>query len=173
MKNFEENLKKKLQHFEESIKSYSNMHRADPAILQNIKVQLSSGMIELKKIASLAANVNSRELRITPFDKENMKSISSALLKSELGNVTDVKNEILLTLRPLTDEYKEKIKKEVKEICNRTKENLRQIRHDFLNNLKKEEKAEDERKRKEKEAQNIFDKCNKQIEEMLEAFLKR
>lgn len=173
MKDFEDTLKVKLQYFDNSIKAYGNMHKADPAILYNLKVAIDLGSQELKKIASIVAGAGGRELRVTPFDQTHLKPIASALIKSELGNVSDLKHEILLTLRPLTEEYKEKIKKEVKELGNKTKESMRQARNDFLNKIKKQEKSEDERKRKEKEVQNLLDKQNRQVEDLIAAFVKR
>jgi ribosome recycling factor len=158
--------------FEEVLKTYSNLHRADPNLLHSIKVSTPHGITTLKSIASIVATTDSsRGLRVTPFDSNNLKIIAKVLWDAELGNVTETKNEVLLALHPVTQEYKNRIFKEVKETAEKHKIIIRKKRQDFLNDIKKLAN-ENEKKLQEKKIQKIIDDNMSKIDSLLNGFMR-
>lgn len=159
--------------FIESTKSFGDLTRADPGILSPIRVQTNHGIQDLKSLASFVSSSDgSRSFRINPFDSDNLVHIEKALWNAELGNVLKLKNEILLTLNPVTEEYKQKVLKTLKDGAEKTKIIIRQKRQDFLNDLKKE-KSENIRDKIKKEVEDIVKKCIDEIEDIMSKFIRR
>ncbi|MFN9113090.1 MAG: ribosome-recycling factor [Bacteroidota bacterium] len=156
----------------ELIKSLNNINKADPSLINSIKIQTDSGLIALKSLSSIVGNNEQRNLKITPFDSQNIKFIKKTLWDEQMGNVLETKTEIILTLPPITKDYKEKILADTKKKTEEIKVRIRQIRQDFLNKLK-DVKSEDEKKKKQKDIQNIIDKYVNKIENSIKEITKK
>ena len=170
MKEFEKTIDDIIKKFDEIIKSYGNINRADPNIFSNIKVVTETGSFVLKAISSIVGSSDgSRKIRVNPFDSKNIKSIAKALMDAEMGSVQEGKTEILIILNPVTKDFKEKIVKECKVLLENFKVRMRQMRQDFLNNLKAI-KSENEKKSQEKAMQKIFDDKTKIMEKLYNDF---
>ena len=150
--------------------------RANPALVENIQITYYGNSLPLKQIASIGIP-EPRMIVIQPWDKNAVSEIEKALLKSDLG-ITP-KNEggiIRLLLPPLSKERREELKKMVSRLAEQTKVSIRNIRREFMDDLKKllkeGEKGEDEVKQEERELQKLTDQHIKNIDKLLERKVK-
>ncbi|GAH95839.1 unnamed protein product, partial [marine sediment metagenome] len=78
--------------------------RANPALVDNIKVDCYGTPTPLKQIATISAP-EARLILIQPWDSSTLPSIKKAILKSELGlNPTSDRNVIRLSIPQLSEE---------------------------------------------------------------------
>src|SRR3989344_5149078 len=68
------------------IKEYSqlNIGRASPVILDGVSVESYGSYVPLKNVASVSIE-DPKTLRITPWDKNQIKEIEKAIVSSNLG----------------------------------------------------------------------------------------
>ncbi len=173
MNELEKSLKDQYSRFEDLLKSTRNINKADPNLLNSLKVHTENGIQNIKSIASIVGSSDgNRTLKVTPFNSNDIKAIGKALWETELGNVTESKTEIMLVLHPITKDYKDKILADIKKKSEDIKVRIRQLRQDFLNNIKAL-KSEDEKKKKQKDVQILVDKFINQIEDSLKILVKK
>jgi len=111
----------------------------------------------LKAIANLKISSN-HELVARSFEPKMTPLISKTILDSQLGYKVErsTKEEVYLTLTPITTQIKEKLIKEVKLITEEGKKTFRLIHQDLKNWLKKETNlSQDQKKNYEKQADKL------------------
>ena len=111
----------------------------------------------LKSVANLRISPN-HELVIHSFDPKTTPLISKTILDSQLGYKVErsTKDEVYLTLTPITTQIKEKLIKEAKLITEEGKKNFRLIHQDIKNWLKKENSlSQDQKKSYEKQGDKL------------------
>jgi len=133
--------------------------RANPALIENIKVDYYGTPTPLKQIATITAP-EARLLVIQPWG--SLSSINKAILKSDLGlNPVSDKNMIHLTIPQLSEERRKEL---VKAVHKRTEDGrvaLRNVRRDAVEELRKLERekeiSQDEQKRAQDRLQELTD----------------
>lgn len=147
--------------------------RASPALVENIAVEYYGTSVPIKQLAGISVP-ESRSIRIQPYDKNALKDIEKAILKSDLG-ITP-KNEggvIHLNLPQLTEERRKELTKVIKHLGEEHKVSLRNIRREVMDALKKQkgsgELSEDAEKKKEQELQKLIDKYVKDIDSIIDS----
>jgi ribosome recycling factor len=147
--------------------------RANPGILDRIKVSAYEQMMPLNQVASISVP-EARLIVVEPWDKSLLGAIEKALLKSDLGiNPINDGKIIRLAIPPLTEERRKQYVKQAKAVAEDRKTVIRNIRREMNEKIKGEEKAksiseDDSKKWQEKiqEITNIFiDKITKLSEE--------
>ncbi len=158
-----------IDHLFEELKSIRT-GRANPAMLDNIMVEVYGSQMRIKDVASVNA-VDSRQLLIAPFDMTTKGLISKAIEKANLGFMPIVDgNAIRIKIPPMD----ESLRKEMIKICSKRGEdgkvNIRNIRreaNELVRKLKTEGKlAEDEKNKMEKQIQELTDKSCKEMDEI-------
>lgn len=146
--------------------------RANPSLLDHIKVSYYGSDVPLKQIAQVAAP-EPRSLVITPFDKNAFADIEKAIMASDLG--LSPKREamvIRLSLPSPSEERRKELAKVVKKEAEEGKVALRNIRREAVDALKrkKNEKqiTEDDEKNQDKKVQEITDKFSAEIDKLLQ-----
>jgi len=141
--------------------------RANPAILNKVVVPYYGVATPLQSLANISIP-EARQLLIRPFDKTTIGAIEKAIYESDLGltPINDGEN-IRINIPQLTEERRLELIKQVKAMGEETKISLRNIRHETINNIKKQAVSEDEEKRLISQLQLIIDDYNKEIEEKL------
>ncbi|MGI6309714.1 MAG: ribosome recycling factor [Bacilli bacterium] len=141
--------------------------RANPAILNKVVVSYYGVATPLQSLANISIP-EARQLLIRPFDKTTIGAIEKAIYESDLGltPINDGEN-IRINIPQLTEERRLELIKQVKAMGEETKISLRNIRHETINNIKKQAVSEDEEKRLISQLQLIIDDYNKEIEEKL------
>ena len=156
MENAIENMKKR----------FSNVRagRANPKILDVVMVNYYGNPTPLKQLATISIP-EARTLAIKPFDKSALSDIEKAIFEANIGLTPNNNGEtILLVIPPLTEETRKSYVKEVKQISEECKINLRNIRQDSNKSVQKSELTDDEKISITKDIQDLIDKYNKKVD---------
>ena len=156
------------------IKEYSqlNIGRASPMILDGISVESYGSYVPLKNVASVSIE-DPKTLRITPWDKNQIKEIEKAIVSSNLGLSVAVDTSGIRVIFPqLTTETRQTLVKVLKEKLEESRITVRKERErvwDEIQKLEKEGKiTEDEKFKAKEDLQKIIDKTNKNLENIFE-----
>lgn len=167
LKKSEERMQRRIDHLTEEYKSI-RAGRANPAILDKVKVDYYGTPTPVNQVASVSVP-EARTIIIQPWDASILGAINKAILSSDIGiNPQNDGKLIRLNFPPLTEDRRKEIVKEVAKIAEGTKVQIRNVRRDTLDELKKMKKdgylTEDDLKDGEKKAQELTDKFIKKTE---------
>lgn len=145
--------------------------RANPQILDPIKVDCYGQLMALKQLAAISVP-EARTLEIRPWDPSTLEAIDKALQKSDLGIPPQNDGKMIrLQLPSMTEERRKEMVKVLGKMAEEARVALRNERRDAIEALKKAEKAkeisEDERKRQEESIQKLTDAYIKKVDEAL------
>ncbi len=145
--------------------------RANSSMLDTIKVDVYGQLMPIDQLATISAP-EARLISIQVWDKGNISVIDSAIQKSELGINPQIDGQIIrLRIPDLTEERRKELIKILKNMGEKGKVSIRNIRRDANEDLKKKLKekkiSEDENKLFEKNIQKITDDNIKNIETIL------
>jgi len=141
--------------------------RANPSSLDGVMVEYYGSMTPLKQLTTISVP-EGNQLLIKPFDKSCLSAIEKAIIAANLGyNPSNDGETIRIVIPALTEERRKELTKQVKAISEETKVSVRNIRHDAIEKIEKEELPEDVEKGLEKEIQDLVNNYNKKIEDML------
>ncbi len=139
--------------------------RANPSSLDRVVVDYYGNPTLLKSIATISVP-EATQLCIKPFDKTCLKDIEKAIFESNLGYTPNNDGEsIRIVIPPLTEDRRRELIKQVKSIGEESKISIRNIRHEGLEKVKREDISEDEAKGIEKQIQDLVNKFNKEIDD--------
>ena len=146
--------------------------RANPHILDRIQVEYYGSMTPLNQIANITVP-EARMLLISPWDQNAVKNVVKAIQESDIGiNPADDGKVVRLVFPMLNEERRKELVKQVKQIAEAQKVNMRNARRDCLDELKNLKKSgeisEDELSSFEKNVQNNLDKFIAKIDEVLQ-----
>ena len=135
--------------------------RANSAMLDMIKVDVYGQMMPINQLASVSVP-EARLITIQVWDQTNIKAVDSAIQKADLGINPQIDGSVLrIRIPDLTEERRKDLIKILKNIGEKNKVSIRNIRreaNDELKNLAKDKKiSEDENKSFEKNIQKITD----------------
>lgn len=144
--------------------------RASPAILDDVRVDSYGKHVAINKVATIAAP-EARLLTITPFDKGLLGVIEKAILTSGLGLTPNNDGKVVrIPIPPLSQDRRQQIAKQLKDIAEDGKVSLRRHRQDSNNLIKSAQKehswSTDEAKKASDEVQKITDNYTKKIDEI-------
>ncbi len=141
--------------------------RANPAILDGVLVNYYGVETPLKQLANISIP-EARQLMIKPFDKSCLGPIEKGIYESNIGLTPNNNGEVIILNIPiLTEETRKEYVKQVKGMSEDAKVNLRNIRQDANNDIKKLEISEDDIKGLTSDVQDLINKYNKIVEEKL------
>ena len=141
--------------------------RANPSSLDGIVVEYYGSMTPLKQLATITVP-EARQLLIKPFDKSSLGAIEKAILTSNLGyNPGNDGETIRIVIPELTEDRRRELVKQVKSISEEARVSIRNIRHEAMEDIEKEDLPEDDEKRIEKEVQDLVNKYNKKVDDEL------
>lgn len=157
-----------LEHFESELRKIQT-GRAQPSMLDGIKVEVYGTLLPLNQ----AANVTAPEpqlLQITPFDPSNINAISTAIRNDQsLGlNPSDDGRVVRVPVPALTEERRRQIVKQAGEKVEEARIAMRQVRQDALQDAKRQKDAktlsEDDLKAVEKEIDRLMSDYQSKID---------
>lgn len=138
--------------------------RANPSSLDGVMVDYYGVMTPLKQLTTISVP-EGNQLLIKPFDKSALNAIEKAIIASNLGyNPANDGETIRIVVPALTEDRRRELTKQAKSYCEDGKVSVRNIRHDTLENIEKEEFPEDIKKSLEKEIQDLVNNYNKKID---------
>ncbi|MCK7473046.1 MAG: ribosome recycling factor [Rhodopseudomonas palustris] len=131
--------------------------RANAALLDRVEVDYYGDKILLSQIASISVP-EPRQLLVKPYDRNDVKSIISAISSSNIGiNPINDGTSIRLMLPPLTEERRRDLVKLAKRYADECKVAIRNIRHEYIDVLSDDEYTEDLKKRIIADIQKVYD----------------
>ena len=135
--------------------------RANAAMLDKIKVDVYGQQMPINQLATITVP-ESRLISIQVWDKSNCSLIDSAIQKSDLGINPQVDGQIIrIRIPDLTEERRKELIKILKNMTEKNKVSIRNIRREANEELKKKLKekkiTEDENKNFEKSTQKLTD----------------
>ena len=145
--------------------------RANTNMLDTIKADVYGQLMPLDQLATISVP-EARLISIQIWDKANIAVIESAIQKSELGINPQIDGQIIrLRIPDLTEERRKDLIKILKNMGEKGKIAIRNIRRDANEELKRKLKekniSEDESKNFEKIIQNLTDTNIENIEKIL------
>ena len=169
-KNYSSKMDKSIQSLKKDI-STLRTGRANTNMLDTIKVDVYGQLMPIDQIATISVP-EARLLSIQVWDKANTNLIESAIQKSELGINPQIDGQIIrLRIPDLTEERRNDLIKILKNMGEKGKIAIRNIRReaneDLKNKLKNKNISEDDSKNFEKLIQKITDTNIQNIEKIL------
>jgi len=117
--------------------------RATPSLLENIKADYYGTPTPINQMAKITVP-ESRQLVIQPWDKNAIKPIEKAILKSDLGLNPNVDGDVIrLNIPQLTEERRKELVRVVRNKAEDQRVAIRNIRRDANEDLKEMENSGD------------------------------
>ena len=169
-KNYSSKMDKSIQSLKKDI-STLRTGRANINMLDTIKIDVYGQQMPIDQLATVSAP-EARLVSIQVWDKGNTSLIESAIQKSELGINPQIDGQIIrLRIPDLTEERRNDLIKVLKNMGEKGKIAIRNIRReaneDLKNKLKNKDISEDDNKNYEKIIQKITDINIENIEKIL------
>ncbi len=146
--------------------------RANPALVEMLPVEYYGTNTPLRELASISVP-EARSLLIRPFDRNTLKDIERAILKSDLGLTPNTDREnIHLNLPVLTEERRRELVRVVNAKSEEARVSLRNIRRESIRDLRSFEEehwiTEDDLHRGKEKIQEITDRFSDEIDVVCE-----
>ena len=140
-------------------------------MLDTIKVDVYKQLLPIEQLGTISVP-EARLISIQVWDKGNVSIVDSAIQKSELGINPQIDGQIIrLRIPDLTEERRKELIKVLKNMGEKSKISIRNIRREANEDLKKKLKdkiiSEDENKSFEKSIQKLTDANITNIEKIL------
>lgn len=141
--------------------------RANPAMLDSVMVSYYGVDTPLKQLATISVP-EARMLQIKPYGRSSIGLIEKAIFEANIGLTPNNNGEVvILNIPAMTEETRREYVKQAKAIGEEAKIALRNIRQDANNDIKKLEITEDEIKSGQEEVQQLIQKFNKKVEDIV------
>ncbi len=169
-KNYSSKMDKSISSLKKDI-STLRTGRANVNMLDTIKVDVYGQLMPIDQVGTVSVP-EARLISIQVWDKANINLIESAIQKSELGINPQIDGQIIrLRIPDLTEDRRKDLIKILKNMGEKSKISIRNIRREANEELKKELKekriSEDENKNFEKNIQKLTDLNIENIEKIL------
>jgi len=160
-----------LEFLDESF-SHIRAGRANPHILDGVRVEYYGSMVPLSNVATVTTP-DAKTILVQPWEKAMLKVVEKAILDSDVGITPENNGEVIrLGIPPLTEERRRQLVKQTKHEAEEAKISIRNARREGIEELKKAVKEglpEDMGKDGENELQKLHDIYIKKVDEMFAA----
>lgn len=171
MAEWKENTKKRMDKTVKDLEHEFNTvrtGRASASLFDKITVDYYGTPTPLNQIASISVP-EARLIVIQPWDKNSLPQIEKSILTSELSlNPNNDGKVIRINIPPLTEDRRKELTKLAKDIAEKHRVALRNIRRDSNDEIKKGDMPEDESKKALDSIQELTDSYVKKINTMLD-----
>ena len=169
-KNYSSKMDKSIQSLKKDI-STLRTGRANTNMLDTIKVDVYGQLMPIQQLSTVSVP-EARLISVQVWDKSNIQLIEAAIQKSDLGINPQIDGQIIrLRIPDLTEERRKDLIKVLKNMSEKSKISIRNIRREANEDLKKKLKekiiSEDENKNFEKNIQKLTDMNIENIEKIL------
>ena len=169
-KNYSNKIDKSIQSLKKDI-STLRTGRANVNMLNTIKIDVYGQLMPIEQLGTVSVP-EARLISIQVWDKSNISIIESAIHKSELGINPQIDGQIIrLRIPDLTEERRKDLIKILKNMGEKSRVSIRNIRREANEELKKKQKdktiSEDQSKNYEKNIQTLTDTNIENIDKIL------
>ncbi len=146
--------------------------RATPSLVEDIVVDAFDQRMPLKQLAAISCP-EERQIVIEPWNKDYVRAIVNAIQKanSELNPMPQGKL-IRVNLPPMTKEYRERLVKKISKIREDARISVKRAREEAWKEVQKAENegdiTEDDKFRAKDELQELVNKHNEKIDDLIE-----
>lgn len=145
--------------------------RANPKLLESVQVDYYGAPTPITQVGGISVP-EPTQLVIKPYDKSIVGDVAKAILAANIGVTPQNEgHQLRIVLPPLTTEHRRQLVKDVHKLGEQFKIEIRNDRRDANDALKKLEKAseisEDDLKGYQEDVQELTDKYNKKIEQLV------
>ena len=157
-------MNKSISVFKDTLKTLRT-GKANAAMLDGIAIDYYGTMTPINQISSISVP-EPRQLLIKPYDKNDAKSIVSAINAANIGiNPINEGTTIRLIIPALTEERRKDIVKQSRKYAEDAKVSIRNIRRDYMDFIKdNDDMTEDLQRRVSDEVQKVTDESIKSID---------
>lgn len=173
IQSLEKSAEQKMQHavaFLEETLAHIRAGKANPRILDGVKVEYYGSTVPLSNVASVNTP-DAKTITVMPWEKNMLHVIEKAIMNSDVGITPENNGEIIrLGIPPLTEERRKQLVKQSKAEAENAKISIRNARRDAIEGAKKLAKegvSEDMIKDSEAALQKTHDRYVKKVEEVL------
>ncbi len=144
--------------------------RANPSLVEHVQVLSYGQPTPLKGVASITVP-ESNQIAITPWDKDMLGAIDTAIRDAGLGlNPVNDGNAVRITLPPLTQERRQELTKQVGKIAEEGRIALRDVRREAVDQVRGDAEAtEDDKFEVTKQLDDLIGSYNGKVEAMVKA----
>lgn len=165
-------MQKALEHLREELAGVRT-GRANPALLEGVKVEAYGTKMDLRDLASINAP-EPRLLVVQVWDLGNVPAVERAIRASDLAlNPATEGNTLRVPIPPLSEERRREMTRLVSEKTEEARVRIRQIRREGIEEIDRAEKrkaiSEDDKFRFHEQVQKITDEFSSQIESLAKA----
>lgn len=144
--------------------------RASAALFNNISVEYYGAQTPLSQVGSISVP-EARIVVIQPWDKSILPAIEKAIMKSDLGLTPNNDGKLIrINFPSLTSDRRKDLAKQAKQIAEKSKVSIRNIRREAMDEIKALEKksdiSEDDQKASDARIQKLTDNFVIQIGEI-------
>ena len=150
-----------------TVHDFASIHtgKATPTMVEGVMVEAYGSMMRLKECAAITTP-DARMIQIQPWDAGLVKAIEKAIQAANLGFNPVVDGKLIrVPLPDMSRERRLEFVKTASRIAEEGRVQIRNIRRDIMETVKKSKFPEDETKRLEKDVQAATDKAIKDIGE--------
>ncbi len=168
-KKLDEKLDGTVKFFEGEVASFRS-GRANPALIEDIKVEAYGAVSLLKNLAAIRAE-NGKTLVVEAWDKSLMETIAKGIATANLGLKTSPSKDILRVVLPdLTEERRKSLVKLLGEKLENARVSVRKARDEVWKDIQERERAkeisEDEKFRLKNQMEERIKKSTSKLEEL-------
>ncbi|MDO5554329.1 MAG: ribosome recycling factor [Planctomycetia bacterium] len=147
--------------------------RANPGLVESVKVIAYGAEMSLKQVATIACP-EPTQILIRPHDIGTLKDIEKGIINSDLGYAPNNDGKVIrLNIPPLSTEVRRKMVKTIRDLCEECKVAIRRVRQDGnkkMDSLEKDKSiSEDERDQGKDEIQEYTKKYEEQATKLAAA----
>lgn len=142
--------------------------RATPSLVENVVISAYGGSARLKVMELATVGVqDAQTIVITPFDNSIIEEIRKGISEANIGMNPVIDGHMLrISIPPLSKERREELIKLMKHKLENGRIMVRQVRHQAMEDIKKNELPEDDAERAEKDVQKMIDDAMQTIDSM-------
>ncbi len=171
MTDLENKMNAAIMHFEKELNSLRTS-RANPSMLDNIMADAYGSKTPINQLGNVSTP-DASTITIQVWDASNTKSIETAINDSNLGINPQIDGQLIrLPIPKLSEERRQELSKIASEYAENSKVSIRNIRRDFIEIKKKEQKdlktSEDDLKKSLNEIQKVTDINIDKIDKILD-----
>jgi ribosome recycling factor len=164
-----EAMQKSIDHLEFEL-SKVRAGKASPAMLDGVKLDYYGSPTLLKNIANINTP-DARTITVQPWEKHMLDAISKAIMEANLGlNPQNNGDVVIISVPMLTEERRKDLTKRAHAEGEHAKVGIRNARKeaiDFIKQAQKDGLPEDEAKGGEAKVQELTDKFNKKVDDLI------
>lgn len=147
--------------------------RANPLMLENVKVEAYGSLVPLKQVAAVSVP-EARTLEVKPWDPSTLQDIEKAIQKADIGVMPQNDGKLIrITMPTMTEDRRKDLTKVIRKMGEEFRVAVRNERHAALDKIKKAEKAkeitQDDLKGLEGRIQKITDSFVKLVDDAVAA----